>query len=427
MQSTRLHQALEESKTANILLCLGVKADAAASASDGVKEEGPGGARLNVEPMPLPSAKGNIIDQLRTSVRAEAALHKQLAKKGQSSNASSSSSSSSSKEPVIGKGEIEDDEDDDESISGSNFSRDNSINWKNGTVITLDGIERRLSNEEMEEMRRERNRVHAKLTRDRKKLFTSRIQQMISTLERQNQILRCRLQSQAGPGAQASPSGSSGEDRDGGNSPLDEEKRLQLHEQKIREHIRQQQMHQLMLLQQQQQRIMPAGGIPGGMPHRHGPPPGFIYPPPAHMGNGPPMMGPMNPMLQTRLQQHLAAQGRGRMDPSMMMGPHQPVHLADYPPHHHAMPRFPGMPGMPPMHGPMGEMGGPMGGFIWPPGMAGPFGPHAPFRGSSQNDPLYAVRSDNSSENSSSSRASSSSSDRNSDNLSSQSGSSSST
>ena len=41
--------------------------------------------------------------------------------------------------------------------------------------------------------RRERNRMHAKLTRDRKKLFTHRMQQMISALERHNLLMRSRL------------------------------------------------------------------------------------------------------------------------------------------------------------------------------------------------------------------------------------------
>ena len=42
-------------------------------------------------------------------------------------------------------------------------------------------------------IRKERNRMHAKLTRDRKKLFTSRVQQMINSLERQNTFMRNRL------------------------------------------------------------------------------------------------------------------------------------------------------------------------------------------------------------------------------------------
>jgi hypothetical protein len=37
--------------------------------------------------------------------------------------------------------------------------------------------------------------MHAKLTRDRKKLFTSRLQQMIQTLERQNSLTKNRIMS----------------------------------------------------------------------------------------------------------------------------------------------------------------------------------------------------------------------------------------
>lgn len=37
--------------------------------------------------------------------------------------------------------------------------------------------------------------MHAKLTRDRKKLFTSRMQQTIQALERHNQLMRNRLNS----------------------------------------------------------------------------------------------------------------------------------------------------------------------------------------------------------------------------------------
>jgi hypothetical protein len=52
------------------------------------------------------------------------------------------------------------------------------------------------SHPQCEICRKERNRMHAKLTRDRKKMFTSRLQQMISALERQNQGMRNRLQMQ---------------------------------------------------------------------------------------------------------------------------------------------------------------------------------------------------------------------------------------
>lgn len=55
--------------------------------------------------------------------------------------------------------------------------------------------------------RRERNRMHAKLTRDRKKLFTSRMQQTIQTLERHNQLLRNRLNNMIFTGIGRSTSG----------------------------------------------------------------------------------------------------------------------------------------------------------------------------------------------------------------------------
>ena len=43
------------------------------------------------------------------------------------------------------------------------------------------------------DVRKERNRMHAKLTRSRKKLFTNKIVQMISSLEQQNKIMRSRI------------------------------------------------------------------------------------------------------------------------------------------------------------------------------------------------------------------------------------------
>ena len=121
------------------------------------------------------------------------------------------------------------------------------VNWKNGTVVSEEGLVRRLADDEMEHLRsvksfatncfcvalfpsfdsnlflsltvfvmfdvqythctlyphhrKERNRIHAKLTRDRKKLFTSRMQQMISSLERQNVMMRDHLLSLASAAA----------------------------------------------------------------------------------------------------------------------------------------------------------------------------------------------------------------------------------
>lgn len=48
------------------------------------------------------------------------------------------------------------------------------VNWKEGYVVDEDGSRRTLTAAELEELRRERNRMHAKMTRDRRKnLITS--------------------------------------------------------------------------------------------------------------------------------------------------------------------------------------------------------------------------------------------------------------
>lgn len=46
---------------------------------------------------------------------------------------------------------------------------------------------------ELVDIRKERNRMHAKLTRNRKKLFTNKIVEMIGDLERQNSLMRSRI------------------------------------------------------------------------------------------------------------------------------------------------------------------------------------------------------------------------------------------
>lgn len=76
--------------------------------------------------------------------------------------------------------EEEEDDDDASSIFPWNHHNGNSID---STAI----------NGDQEIYRKERNRMHAKLTRDRKKLFTSRMQQLISSLERENLAMKKRL------------------------------------------------------------------------------------------------------------------------------------------------------------------------------------------------------------------------------------------
>ena len=60
------------------------------------------------------------------------------------------------------------------------------VNWKTSTVVNAQGLVRCLTDAEMCQYRKERNRMHAQNTRDRKKLFTSRMQKLITALETKN-------------------------------------------------------------------------------------------------------------------------------------------------------------------------------------------------------------------------------------------------
>ena len=104
------------------------------------------------------------------------------------------------------------------------------INWKTGVYLDDSGEQKQLSPEELETLRydiysylnltftdcphpphphftscffiyfqyrRERNRMHAKMTRDRKKLFISSVEKTISDLEKENQYMRDVLSKQA--------------------------------------------------------------------------------------------------------------------------------------------------------------------------------------------------------------------------------------
>ncbi|CAM9807427.1 unnamed protein product, partial [Scytosiphon promiscuus] len=64
--------------------------------------------------------------------------------------------------------------------------------------------------EELEQIRRERNRMHAKRTRDRKKLHLEATEGMISRLEQENRMLRASMKASVGGGGSSSGSGRSG-------------------------------------------------------------------------------------------------------------------------------------------------------------------------------------------------------------------------
>uniref|UniRef100_A0A7S2V3V7 BZIP domain-containing protein n=1 Tax=Fibrocapsa japonica TaxID=94617 RepID=A0A7S2V3V7_9STRA len=75
-------------------------------------------------------------------------------------------------------------------------SKCNGINWKDGYMIDGNGNTKKLSLQELEVLRRERNRAHAKLTRDRKKAYIKMIEQMVERFEKENKKIKQTL---AGP------------------------------------------------------------------------------------------------------------------------------------------------------------------------------------------------------------------------------------
>ena len=79
----------------------------------------------------------------------------------------------------------EDEEDDEEEDDDTSHA----FPWSHNA----NSVDSTAANGDQEMYRKERNRMHAKLTRDRKKLFTSRMQQLISSLERENLAMKKRL------------------------------------------------------------------------------------------------------------------------------------------------------------------------------------------------------------------------------------------
>ena len=198
--------------------------------------------------VPLPSySRGNIIDHIRSSIRSETARRNQnqnFDNQSVQSNDSprngtfkrrmsiTSTSSDNAADLLDAEGDDMDDMDSVQSTGSVNSSIINleSLNSKsffstmtsqmssnptdtaaieteeslaalekNGTLededINSDGSLRAVdkNSPHFNAFRKERNRIHAKLTRERKKLFTARMQQMISALEKQNGVYRFQL------------------------------------------------------------------------------------------------------------------------------------------------------------------------------------------------------------------------------------------
>eukprot|EP00541_Cyclophora_tenuis_P014487 CAMPEP_0116570242 /NCGR_PEP_ID=MMETSP0397-20121206/16820_1 /TAXON_ID=216820 /ORGANISM="Cyclophora tenuis, Strain ECT3854" /LENGTH=354 /DNA_ID=CAMNT_0004098055 /DNA_START=317 /DNA_END=1381 /DNA_ORIENTATION=+ len=64
------------------------------------------------------------------------------------------------------------------------------INWKSGVYCDENGVQKQLTQDQLETLRRERNRMHAKMTRDRKKCFIAAVEKTIEQLETDNQRMR---------------------------------------------------------------------------------------------------------------------------------------------------------------------------------------------------------------------------------------------
>jgi len=64
------------------------------------------------------------------------------------------------------------------------------VNWKEGYVVGPEGTRTALSSADLNRLRRERNRMHAKMTRDRKRELISGLEQRIAELETKNRFRR---------------------------------------------------------------------------------------------------------------------------------------------------------------------------------------------------------------------------------------------
>jgi len=67
------------------------------------------------------------------------------------------------------------------------------LNWKTGVYTDENGVRSLLTNQQLESLRRERNRMHAKMTRDRKKSFIAAIEKTIEELESSNRRMNAVL------------------------------------------------------------------------------------------------------------------------------------------------------------------------------------------------------------------------------------------
>lgn len=185
-EAARLSVKMEESNTANILLCLGSSPQQATN-QDHTSISSSGTNTIAPITTPPEIWKGNLVEYIRNMVRSEANLHKNptqiLVPDPSSKSSSDNGDAKTDKEKTDSNSDFGSDNEDGEFEPEQDVEKDPGDYGSGNKNVDTDGL------------RRERNRMHAKLTRDRKKLFTSRVQQMIKSLERQNYFMKKRLES----------------------------------------------------------------------------------------------------------------------------------------------------------------------------------------------------------------------------------------
>lgn len=246
-QNTKLKHSFEERSTANILLGLcSDENDTAMSESLDVEQQLFLNRSLSMQQLDAALLSGNIIEDIQNHVRAEASTWAQRFPKEpstSSSNTGAASDSASDAVVSVGGNEIENSptepevnnrgrrrsgsvlssdcggqassiatssnessasKDDDTDEIGDNSIRTMTVSFKKCSGPSAP--------EDLASYRKERSRIHAKLTRDRKKLFAARMEQMIHLLEKQNSLIRGRLS------ALGAPVGSGGEGSENASS-----------------------------------------------------------------------------------------------------------------------------------------------------------------------------------------------------------------
>mmetsp|Transcript_36505 Transcript_36505/g.123589 ORF Transcript_36505/g.123589 Transcript_36505/m.123589 type:complete len:275 (+) Transcript_36505:283-1107(+) len=178
-EGARLEAALQDCSTANILLGLSnpaiARPVAAAFARERVTNSDLAAAMNETEDEPSSprSAFGERDDDEHT-VRAVSRSTSAASDRFDNQDASSSDGAD---EPCVA------------SAKGALGAKP-TIHWKNGYTLDGDGRRRDLSPGELDQMRRERNRLHAKMTRDRKKVYIETLSRAVADLEDENRRVR---------------------------------------------------------------------------------------------------------------------------------------------------------------------------------------------------------------------------------------------